>query len=452
MSVTVLMIILVMMESSEVKEFMEALQAGNDFNIIGLMNVGFNFSLVVVGNVNLCTRLGVDEYCVWESTTCHSNTVLLNINGVQLKSKSCDGLHDDANVRGTSQVISTVGTVRYALQLDVEHRLLEPSYLKIQALEQDDGERIYSILNHKPVHVFEKMQRLAVVKCLVHSASSIVTSYMGDYPKKALSHMGFRFVTEMEKAVPTEHKVDGSDVTVKEESDETVSDVVVEQERNKDTITDKTSGAAAEGSSVEKEGENNVSSVVDKESVITHNRYLKITHLKFGVKYKELMSEEEKKNMDFSWSIIKEAVQILSDGYKEEIKEEWCKAVVLLFAITSEAVRSKGVFGRNVVSDRNDVAQIFAVINAPKLNSPRDKFKKLRRSLSSHHALIGSPPPSMRFSPIMMRTKSYSTFLPGTVAQTKNVLSLTHTLTSPLNFSHNIRFDQSYPDDFTTRN
>ncbi|KAK1354240.1 hypothetical protein POM88_047496 [Heracleum sosnowskyi] len=168
------------MESSEVKEFMEALQAGNDFNIIGLMNVGFNFSLVVVGNVNLCTRLGVDEYCVWESTTCHSNTVLLNINGVQLKSKSCDGLYDDANVRGTSQVISTVGTVRYDLQLDVEHRLLEPAYLKIQALEQANGERIYSILNHKPVHVFEKMQRLAVVKCLVHSASSIVTSYM--YP------------------------------------------------------------------------------------------------------------------------------------------------------------------------------------------------------------------------------------------------------------------------------
>lgn len=127
--------------------------------------------------------------------------------------------------------------------------------------------------------------------------------------------------------------------------------------------------------------------------------------------------------MGFSRSIIEEAVQILSGGYKEAIKIEWCKALVLLFAITSEAVRSKGVcefvkkvfqdetdtihkmppkafkemskwgkisevaygnktvvyewlennnsVGKNVVRNRDEVADIFAVINAPPLNNPQ---------------------------------------------------------------------------------
>ncbi|KAK1362333.1 hypothetical protein POM88_046807 [Heracleum sosnowskyi] len=175
---TVLMINLVMMKSLDVKEFIEALQAKNDFNVIGLMDVGFCFSLLVVGNVIVCTRFGDDDHCAWESAACHSITVLLNINGVQIKSKSCDMLYDDAIIRGTSQVISTDGTTRYALQLDVEHHLLESACLKIQALEQADDEGIYSILNQKLVNVFEKMKRLADVKCFVHSASSLVTLYM----------------------------------------------------------------------------------------------------------------------------------------------------------------------------------------------------------------------------------------------------------------------------------
>lgn len=113
-TVTVLMINLVMRESSEVKEFMEALQAGNFFNAIGLMDVGLYFSLLVAGKVILCTRLGDDEHCMWKSATSHLVTAIRNINGVQFDSKFCDVMHNDAIIKVAGQIIPTVKRVIYA--------------------------------------------------------------------------------------------------------------------------------------------------------------------------------------------------------------------------------------------------------------------------------------------------------------------------------------------------
>lgn len=92
-------------------------------------------------------------------------------------SKSCYVFHDDAIIRVTGQFISNAGTVRYDLQLDVEHHLLEPMCLKIQEQGRANGEGIYCILNKKLVHLFEKIQSLAAVKCLFHSLSEVVITY-----------------------------------------------------------------------------------------------------------------------------------------------------------------------------------------------------------------------------------------------------------------------------------
>lgn len=124
------------------------------------MDFGFYF-YTIAGKVIVCTRFDDDEQCLWKAATCHVIKVLQNINGVQLKSKSCGVLHDGAIITGTGQVISTSGTFRYALQLDVKSCIWEPSCVKNQAPEQPNDEGIFSIQN-------QKMQRLAVVKYIVH--------------------------------------------------------------------------------------------------------------------------------------------------------------------------------------------------------------------------------------------------------------------------------------------
>ncbi|KAI3929007.1 hypothetical protein MKX01_029536, partial [Papaver californicum] len=68
-------------------------------------------------------------------------------------------LHSDAIHRGGGQVIPTARRFMYASQLTAKPRLLEPAYIvEIQAPEGALG-GIYGVLNQKPGHVFEEMQR-----------------------------------------------------------------------------------------------------------------------------------------------------------------------------------------------------------------------------------------------------------------------------------------------------
>ncbi|KAI3922306.1 hypothetical protein MKX01_005995, partial [Papaver californicum] len=68
-------------------------------------------------------------------------------------------LHSDVIHRGGGQVIPTARRVMYASQLTAKPRLLEPGFMvEIQAPEGALG-GIYGVLNQKPGHVFEEMQR-----------------------------------------------------------------------------------------------------------------------------------------------------------------------------------------------------------------------------------------------------------------------------------------------------
>lgn len=82
----VLMVNLAMTESSEVKKFMEPLQAGNDhFNVIELMDIGFHLLDFVASKAIVNSKCDDDEHWMWKSAMSHLVMVILDLNGVQFE-------------------------------------------------------------------------------------------------------------------------------------------------------------------------------------------------------------------------------------------------------------------------------------------------------------------------------------------------------------------------------
>ncbi|KAK1401760.1 hypothetical protein POM88_001365 [Heracleum sosnowskyi] len=160
MTVIVLMINLIMLESSKVKEFMKVLQARNDVNVTELMDVGLYLADFVVGKAILSTKYDDDEHCIWKSVTSNLVTVIPNLNEMQFGSKFCDVLHNDAIIRVTGQMIPTVEKVIYASLQSTRIRLVGPvCVVKIQAHKKNALRGEGFVLNQMMGHILVEMRR-----------------------------------------------------------------------------------------------------------------------------------------------------------------------------------------------------------------------------------------------------------------------------------------------------